>query len=321
MLPEGEVGGTHFLAALLGISEMVAGLTDREEVIGTIVRITPQLVGMDRCAILLYDERKKEFRTAVVHGPDRERNAAYLRLAITAEDVRNLAHRILEQKLPALVRESSFPRHVAGALGIKIALVVPLVCRERTLGIMILDHTTGQRPFTSKEINVVMGVAQQAAIAIDNFRLQEEAQRASEEARLMGEMLSDGSLRLTLDLRLTALDPSAEALLQWKSEDVTGKGLAEAFAVTARDGSRLSDVPQLAERVLRPVPGRGPPHLYFRRADGTRVLCAVLTTQVRDEHGSVTEVLCALRQISVAREEAPARDVPEMPTRDPEAPD
>src|SRR3972149_268046 len=121
MLPEGEVGGTHFLAALLGISEMVAGLTDREEVLGTIVRITPQLVGMDRCAILLYDEPRREFRTAVVHGPDRERNALYERLTITEAEARALAHRILEQKLPALGRESSFPRHIPGPLGTKMA--------------------------------------------------------------------------------------------------------------------------------------------------------------------------------------------------------
>lgn len=321
MIPEGDLGGTHFLAALLGISEMVAGLTDRDEVLGTIVRIMPQLIGMDRCAILLYDDRKKEFRTTVVHGPDRERNVVYQRLAITEEDVRGLAHRILEQKLPALVRESSFPRHIAGALGIRMALVVPLVCRERTLGIMILDHTTGQRPFTSKEINVVMGVAQQAAIAIDSFRLQEEARLTNEEVRLVGELLSDGLLRLTPDLQIIGLDPGAEALLQRKTSDVRGKGLAEAFAVTGRDGARLSEVPRVAERALRPAPGRGPPELFFQRADGTRVLCEVLMTQVRDERGDLAVVLCALRRVSVPREDAPADEAAGSPTSISEKPD
>src|SRR5881296_1281862 len=80
---------------------MVAGLTDLEEVLGAIVRITPQLVGVDRCAILLFDPQRHEFRTAQMFGPDRERNAIFQRLVLREDDVRNLAHRILEQKLPA----------------------------------------------------------------------------------------------------------------------------------------------------------------------------------------------------------------------------
>src|SRR5436190_1885313 len=122
MLPDGELGDQKVLAALLGISEMVAGLTDLEEVLGAIVRITPQLVGVDRCAILLYDPRKREFRTAQVFGPDRERNATFQRLVIREEDVRVLAHRILEQKLPALVREGSLPPQMAESLGMRTVL-------------------------------------------------------------------------------------------------------------------------------------------------------------------------------------------------------
>src|SRR4030067_198134 len=103
MLPEGDLGETKVLAALLGISEMGAGLTDLEEVLGVIVRITPQLVGVDRCAVLLLDEERREFHTAQIFGPDRERNATFQRLVIREEDVLRLAHRILEPKPAALI--------------------------------------------------------------------------------------------------------------------------------------------------------------------------------------------------------------------------
>src|SRR5438034_1065177 len=145
MLPEGELGDQKVLAALLGISEMVAGLTDLEEVLGAIVRITPQLVGVDRCAILLFDPQRHEFRTAQMFGPDRERNAIFQRLVLREDDVRNLAHRILEQKLPALVRGASLPPHMADSLGMRTVLIVPVVCRDTVLGIMLLDHTQGPR--------------------------------------------------------------------------------------------------------------------------------------------------------------------------------
>jgi GAF domain-containing protein len=294
MLPHGELGDQNVLAALLGISEMVAGLTDLEEVLGAIVRITPQLVGVDRCAILLFDPKKREFRTAQVFGPDRERNAIFQRLVIREEDVRALAHRILEQKLPALVREAALPPQMAESLGMHTVLIVPLVCREVVLGIMTLDHTRGLRLFTSKEINVVIGVAQQAAIAIENFRLKSEAARARETLRVASAILADGLIILTGDHRIISLDPVAEALLQWKSSEVAGKGFSKALGVTDREGVRLPDAPGAADLVLRPAVGREPRVLSFRRKDESRVLCEVLTAQVRDDLGEVVEIVCAL---------------------------
>src|SRR5437773_888779 len=297
MLPDGELGDQKVLAALLGISEMVAGLTDLEEVLGAIVRITPQLVGVDRCAILLYDPRKREFRTAQVFGPDRERNAMFQRLVIREEDVRVLAHRILEQKLPALVREGSLPPQMAESLGMRTVLIVPLVCREEILGIMTLDHTRGLRLFTSKEINVVIGVAQQAAIAIENFRLKSEAARAQETLRVTSEILAAGLVTLTPEHRIVSLDPMAETLLQWEASEVEGKGFSATFAVTDREGVRLPESAQAADLVLRSLRW-GPPLLVFQRKDGSRVLCEVRSAPVRDDLGEVLEIVCALRRTS-----------------------
>jgi PAS domain-containing protein len=275
MLPDGELGDQQVLAALLGISEMVAGLTDLEEILGAIVRITPQLVGVDRCAILLYDPQRQEFRTTQVYDPDSERTATFQRLVIREEEVRKLAHRILEQKLPALVREGTLPAQLVESLGMRTVMIVPLICREQVLGIMTLDHTTGLRLFTSKQINVVMGVAQQAAIAIDNFRLKEDAARAQGEFRVTIEIPADGLITLTPDHRIVSLDPIAEEFLQWRSRDVAGKRFTEAFSVTDRDGVRLAEAPAVANLALRPGVRSDPPLLYFRRRDGSRILCAV----------------------------------------------
>ncbi|TLZ70767.1 MAG: GAF domain-containing protein [Methanobacteriota archaeon] len=297
MLPEGDLRDTKVLAALLGISEMVAGLTDLEEVLGAIVRITPQLVGVDRCAILLFDPQRHEFRTAQMFGPDRERNAIFQRLVLREDDVRNLAHRILEQKLPALVRGASLPPHMADSLGMRTVLIVPVVCRDTVLGIMLLDHTKGPRLLTSQEINVVMGVAQQAAIAIDNFRLKAETARAEEKLRVTSEILADGLITLTEDHRIAALDGLAEELLQWQTAEVAGRGFAETFGVTDRGGVRLPDAPRAADLVLRPAVRREPTIFYLRRKDGSRVLCEVRTAEVRDDLGGVLDVVCALRRV------------------------
>ncbi len=308
MLPEDNLGDTKVLAALLGISETVAGLSDLEEVLGLIVRITPQLVGVDRCAILMYDERKAEFRTAQVFGPDRERNAVFQRLAIREEDVRNLAHRILEQKLPALIRAASLPPNMAESLGMKMVLIVPLVCRERVLGIMTLDHTKGQGLFTSREINVVVAIAQQAAIAIDVARLKAEAAHAEERLRAATGLLASGMLVATEDGRVLSLDPRAEALLQWRREEVAGRRAAEAFALTDSGGAPL---PSIVASDLAVRGEREPVLASFRRTDGVRVLLEVRLAPVRDDLGEVVEVVCVLRRAPRPMALAPPIAVPQ----------
>ncbi len=302
MLPEDNLGDTKVLAALLGISETVAGLSDLEEVLGLIVRITPQLVGVDRCAILMYDERRLEFRTAQVFGPDRERNAVFQRLSIREEDVRNLAHRILEQKLPALIRAASLPPNMAESLGMKMVLIVPLVCRERILGIMTLDHTKGQGLFTSREINVVVAIAQQAAIAIDHARLKAEAARVQDRLRAATGLLAAGLMTVTEDGRVLGLDPRAEALLQWRTEEVAGKPADEAFALTDAAGARI---PAIVSADLAVRGDREPVLASFRRKDGVRILLEVRAAPVRDDLGEVVEVVCTLRRAARAALAAP----------------
>src|SRR5206468_8667430 len=70
MLPNrDEVDEEQILAALLGVAEMAGDLTDPEELLAAIVRITPGLVGVDRCAVLGYDKQAREFRTLAAFGP------------------------------------------------------------------------------------------------------------------------------------------------------------------------------------------------------------------------------------------------------------
>src|SRR2546422_8704341 len=64
-----EVSEEQILAALLGVAEMAGDLTDPEELLAAIVRITPGLVGVDRCAVLGYDTQAREFRTLAAFGP------------------------------------------------------------------------------------------------------------------------------------------------------------------------------------------------------------------------------------------------------------
>src|SRR6266487_2607624 len=164
-----EIGETQILAALIGVAEMVGGLTDTDELLASIVRVMPGLVRVDRCAILSYDPSVREFRTISSFVPGGH-TTAFDGLTIAEAEVPRLAQRLISLRLPALLkapsRETALPPLLQKRLGLRSALVVPLAARGRFLGILWLDDTRSPHLFTSKEINIVQGVAAQVAIAL-----------------------------------------------------------------------------------------------------------------------------------------------------------
>src|SRR3989442_4566601 len=141
---------------------MAGDLSDPDELLAAIVRITPGLVGVDRCAVLGYDKQAREFRTLAAFGPAGV-PTPFEGLRIQVAEIPRLAHRIVSLRLPALLKEPSpeamLPPFVQKRLGVTTALVVPLACPGRFLGGLWLDDNPVCHPVTLTELNVVQGIA------------------------------------------------------------------------------------------------------------------------------------------------------------------
>ncbi len=91
--------------------------------------------------------------------------------------------------------------------GVRAALIVPLIAREQTVGILISGHPE-PRAFDSLEVTLFEGMARQLAVAIENARLhsQERQQRQTAEAlREVASILASRNLSETLQLLLEKL--------------------------------------------------------------------------------------------------------------------
>jgi GAF domain-containing protein len=86
-------------------------------------------------------------------------------------------------------------------VAIRTVLAVPILKGEELLGVIIIYHLEGVRPFTDKQIALVETFADQAAIAIDNVRLldalrhrTDELGRSVTELQALGEVSPSGKL-------------------------------------------------------------------------------------------------------------------------------
>ncbi len=286
-----EIDETQILAALLGIAEMVGDLTDIDELLEAVVRIAPSLVRVDRCAILSYIEPSREFLTRVSFGPPGT-EAAFDDLRIPESEMPRLAHRLVALHLPALVKPDSrdlvLPAPLLKRIGLRSALLVPLVSRGRTLGVLWLDHSVHSHYFTSKEINVIQGVATSLTMALDRAARIAALDLEHRRFEVLARSLADGVIVLDRDLRILEMNPSAEDLLGWQSSEVRGRRAQELFSLTE---AQASVAWTRDARTLSPAPKS----LLLRTRDGGSVACDLLAIPVRGDAGETLQVLYVLR--------------------------
>ena len=287
-----EIGETQILAALLGVAEMVGGVSDIDELVALIARVTPGLVRVDRCAILAYDQASREFRTIGSFAPGMRRTP-FDGLRIQEAEIPWLAQRLIALRLPAILKASSGEAGLSPALqqrlSLKSALVVPLATRGRFLGLLWLDDTRSPHYFTSEEINIVQGVGAQVAIALDGANLAEQLELERHRIESLVAAFADGLVVADREMRIVSIDAGAEALVGWQTSEVRGRRMQEVFEISEAEASVGWTKDQggfsSAAKELR-----------LRARDGNAVECIAQAVAVRTADGDTVEILYALRR-------------------------
>ncbi len=170
---------------LLQVAEATQSLTTLDQVLQTVVRLAPMLVGVDRCALLLWDECAAAFTPAAAYGLTPAQQAAFDQWRISPGDVPAL-DRLWLVKEPVFIRDAAADPRLSGtvvaALDIESQLLLPLLARGEVLGAMLVDYR-GDWPEVSdlgglddERLAIIRGIAYQTASAVENARLLEARQ-------------------------------------------------------------------------------------------------------------------------------------------------
>jgi serine phosphatase RsbU (regulator of sigma subunit)/putative methionine-R-sulfoxide reductase with GAF domain len=169
----------YYLNVLLQVAENLSATTDLDEALETIVRITPLLVGVARCAVFLYHAPERIFVPAKAYGLSNELKESFGRLHFQSDDQFAFA-KMWREQTPVVIEDAAssqlLPADWVRRLDIQSLLLAPLVVRGKVVGAMLVDQGARPRHFSKHEIDVVMGIANQAAIAIEGARLRREAE-------------------------------------------------------------------------------------------------------------------------------------------------
>ncbi|MEP9348595.1 GAF domain-containing protein [Xanthobacter sp. KR7-225] len=264
------------LTALYETARDLAALRDTDQVLRAIVQRAKQLAGSDIAYLSAADDEHGDFYVRATEGVV-SRDFATIRVP------RNIGVCGSVAKSRSPFQSSNYPadtkfdhdrgidRATAGE-GIVSILGVPLALETQVIGVLFVGDRY-VRSYTPHEIAVLSSLATFAALAIENARLLEEAQRALRMAR------------------------QANAALQAKAEDVEEAAIAheQLTELIARGGS-LED---LTRRVSNLLKGEA-----CILDDRRRLTCGQLPSQVADE-----DIAKAIRDSAVLGRSVPLRGI------------
>jgi PAS domain S-box-containing protein len=140
------------------------------------------LCGADRAFIFRFDGELLQMATAYNAPPDFKEWVA--QHPIRPGRHSGSARAALERRTIHIHDVRADPLYTYGAKDaedIRTVLAVPILKGDELLGVMMIYHLEGVRPFTDKQIALVETFADQAAIAIENVRLVEQLQRRTDD--------------------------------------------------------------------------------------------------------------------------------------------
>ncbi len=106
-------------------------------------------------------------------------------------------------------------------------IVVPLLFRGEVIGTYTAANLVGHRDFTQRDVDILMALSAQAAIAIENIRLLEQTRSISTRLQAIIETAVIGIAVLDLDQHIVQCNPALQTMFQLPAQEILGRRLRE----------------------------------------------------------------------------------------------
>lgn len=227
---------------LLQVAEAIGRLQPIDMTLDQVARLAPAVTGVDRCAVLLR-AADDTFQVRTVHALRSGLADAYRDCVIRPGDLPLLddACRLGQPLVVDDVRYTSrVPPTWIERFGSCTVLVVPLLVADEVIGALVADDVETPHMFSERRVRILQGIASQAAIAIENARLQ---QQEAERARLARELELAHDIQQSLLPQQAPTVPGYQIAYRWNAAREVGGDFCDFMALSAdRLGLLIADV-------------------------------------------------------------------------------
>ncbi len=178
------------LATLYEAATATSSSLSLSDVFQTVADQMTRLFNATGCVLALWDHERNVVETLIGY------NITWAEASGTVYNLNDYPAtlRVLETRQPVVIQLDDPLADKAELTlmkdqGIQTLLILPLITRDRVLGLAKLIDDTGSRSYTPEEMRLAQSLAAQAAVAIENARLYEQAQQEIGERKRAEEAL------------------------------------------------------------------------------------------------------------------------------------
>ncbi len=201
--------------SLAKVSKSITSEHYLDEILNLIVVVTAEMLNSKICSIMLLDEKKGELAIKATQSLSEE-----YKKKPNIKVNNSLSGEVIKSKKPMSVFDVQIEqkyvyRDLAAKEDLTSMLSVPMIVKDKAIGIINV-YTKDPHDFIQDEIDVLQMVANQAAVAVENTKLMEEALKAKEalEARKVVERAKGILMRMN-----NLSEEAAHRLIHKKSMD------------------------------------------------------------------------------------------------------
>ncbi len=267
-----EQAKVKMTSTLLDVARVVSSTLNLDELLQQIAQRAADICGFDRCNLFLKDRGQDRLRLlasgfAAERMPSLPSPSSQQAPGLEQVESNSLLKRIMQERRPVIIDRdgiSKLPATWSETVDTEGVLIVPLVSKDRAIGLMTLDHLQGARRIGKDQMDLAATIASHASVAIENAWLYQETVTEKERTATIVERALAGIALVNPDLKIVSINDAVEAITGYDTRLAQGQDLSVVFGpgITAESG--------LLKRAMRTGKPVGPAETTLTSAAGER---------------------------------------------------
>lgn len=291
------------------IGKAITTVLDVDELLRTVMLILKKHLAYDCGITLLANEEKTRLIYRAEYGYSPEQIALFKKTELRLDEPGSKGAFVVafKQQKPYLVNDvnkiindlSIRSKNLVKISGAQSFLCVPIVYENESLGVLTLENTQTSGPPKKSDLNLLMGIAPQIAISINNVRMFEKMQDSEEKYRVLVESANSIIMRLDTQGRITFFNKYGHDFYGYRKNEIMGRN---ALGLIIPDiGSNGQDFSGIYSDFL------DHPEKYDRveneniRRNGEEAWVSWSNKAIHDKNGNLVEILCVGNDITARK--------------------
>jgi PAS domain S-box-containing protein len=218
------------------IGQATSSILDIDRLLKTVAGVMEKRLAFDRGMIMLVNKKSATLSYATGYGQNKTEETIFKQTKFHLDNPESKGVFVLaiKDQRPFLIDnlleiQNSFSERsveLAKKLGGESLICVPIIYEKESLGILAVDNSKSSRPLRQSDMSLLMGVASQLAISINNAIAYEKLQSSESKYRDLVENANSIILRMDKNGKIIFFNEFAQRFFGYTEEEIIGQNAA-----------------------------------------------------------------------------------------------